>query len=129
MYAEYMHLSRDGTEGRKRQLDSWVEQDSARAEERQMEAVVKRVRQTCLYDFPSVPAANAWLASFQEEKDRYSSSNTYLGGNVLTTAFSLGCSGHSCPPALPEEPLPVSFAAESLEGGLGSTREATATQG
>jgi len=68
-YESYLFLCRDGVPTRKRNLEAVREREEADLEQKEMEAVVQRIRQT--FHFPVHPEADAWLAGFLEEKDRY----------------------------------------------------------
>jgi len=70
-WKEYLYLCRDGVCYRKRNLDTVVEHEEAEAEQKEMEAVVKRIRSNFSQPFPKVAAADAWLQTLQEESDRY----------------------------------------------------------
>ena len=45
--------------------------EEAQAERKEMEAAVKRIRANFSKPFPKVAAAEAWLATFRAEVDRY----------------------------------------------------------
>ena len=71
-YEQYLFLTRDGVLARKRNLDAVREHEAAVAESAIIEATTKRLRSNpALYrPFPQVPAAQAWLATFQEDRLR-----------------------------------------------------------
>ena len=69
-YDNYLFACRDGVLTRKRNLEAVREREEEKAEDEEMQAVVKRVRSS----FPRgvvVPEAVAWLQAFQTERDRY----------------------------------------------------------
>ena len=72
-YEQYLFLTRDGVLARKRNLDAVREHEAAVAESAIIEATTKRLRSNpALYrPFPQVPAAQAWLGTFQEDRLRY----------------------------------------------------------
>ncbi|CAE7641355.1 unnamed protein product [Symbiodinium pilosum] len=72
-YEEYLFLTRDGVLARKRNLDAVREHEAGLAEAGIIEANSKRIRANpALYQpFPRVPAADAWLATFREDRLRY----------------------------------------------------------
>ena len=70
-YDAYLFLCKDGSEGRKRYLDAWRQRKEAEEQDAEMQAVVKRVRETVVTPFPVVPLAQTWLAHFDRELDRY----------------------------------------------------------
>ena len=70
-YDTYLFLSKDGTEGQKRYLDYWRQRKAEEAEDKEMAAVVKRIRTNFLKPFPNLPEADAWLANFKQELDRF----------------------------------------------------------
>ena len=73
MYERYLFLTRDGVLARKRNLDAVREHEAALAEGAIIEATSQRLRANpALYQpFPAVPAAQAWLATFREDRLRY----------------------------------------------------------
>ena len=70
-YEEYLYLTRDGVLSRKRNLDEVKGWEERREERTERETVTKRVRAALFKPFEKVPAAEAWLALFHEELDRY----------------------------------------------------------
>ena len=67
-------LARDGVQARKRNLDACKTWNEARAEEAEIQEVIKRIkgRQFCLYQpFPHVPAVSKWLEHFTRDLLRY----------------------------------------------------------
>ena len=72
-YEEYLFLTRDGVLARKRNLDAVREHEAALADAALIEATTKRLRSNpAVYQpFPAVPAAQAWLATFSEDRLRY----------------------------------------------------------
>ena len=72
-YEEYLYLTRDGVLAWKRNLDAVKEHEAARAEAVLIAANTRRVRaNAAVYSpFPPVPAAQAWLAMFCEDRLRY----------------------------------------------------------
>ena len=69
-YEQYLFLSRDGVQNRKRNLDAVREREKQELEDEEKEKATKRVRSK--FDtFEPVPEAVAWLRTFQEERDRY----------------------------------------------------------
>ena len=72
-YEEYMYACRDGVPFRKRVLEACREKAAADAQEAEMHARAKRIRENPnLYvPFGRVPDVDAWLAFFQEERLRY----------------------------------------------------------
>ena len=68
-YESYLHLCRDGVLSRKRNLQAVREQEEEEEEKQEMAAVVARIRSTL--HFEARPEVEAWLAGFEEEKDRY----------------------------------------------------------
>ena len=73
VYEGYMYSCRDGVLARKRNLDACREKEATDAARREMEARVLRIRANpnLLRPFPEVPAARAWLETFQEDRLRY----------------------------------------------------------
>ena len=69
-YETYLFACRDGCVARKRNLDAAKEEQAARAEREEMDAVVKRVRRN-FQPFAQVPVAQEWLEGFRVERDRY----------------------------------------------------------
>ena len=70
-YDAYLFLCKDGSEGRKRYLDSWRQRKESEEQDAEMQAVVKRVRQDVFTAFPVVPAAQSWLSNFELDLDRF----------------------------------------------------------
>ena len=70
-YEEYLYLSRDGVQSRKRNLDEVRGWEERREEKKEREAVTKKVRATLFKPFEEVPAAVAFLSLFDQELDRY----------------------------------------------------------
>lgn len=72
-YEEYLFLTRDGVLARKRNLDAVREHEAALADADEDEATTRRLRSNpAVYQpFPHVPAAQAWLATFREDRLRY----------------------------------------------------------
>ena len=72
-YEECLYLTRDGVLARKRNLDAVKEHEAALAEAALIAANTHRVRtNAAVYrPFPPVPAAQAWLAMFCEDRLRY----------------------------------------------------------
>jgi len=73
LYDEYLFLTRDGVLARKRNLEAVREHEEAAAERAIIESNTARLRSNPeLYQpFPVVPVAQAWLATFQEDRLRY----------------------------------------------------------
>ena len=73
VYDEYLHLSRDGVVSRKRNLDAGVEWEENREQQEEIDKRVLRFRNdpNLALRFPTVPAVQAWLKSFQEDARRY----------------------------------------------------------
>ena len=73
MYERYLYLSRDGVLSRKRNLDECRADDEAKVNAAEIAENTKRIRGNAhLYQaFPLVPAAQAWLALFQQDALRY----------------------------------------------------------
>ena len=70
-YEEYLYLSRDGVQSRKRNLDEVKGWEDRRAEQNERQAATRRVRAELFQPFEEVPVARAWLALFEKELDRY----------------------------------------------------------
>jgi len=70
-YESYAFACRDGVLFRKRNLDAVREHEEEQAERKEMEAVIKRIRLNFSKPFPKLAAAEAWLATFKAEVDRY----------------------------------------------------------
>ena len=72
-YEEYLFLTRDGVQARKRNLDACKAWSEAQAEEAEIAATVKRIRSNpAIYKpFPPVPAVSAWLEHFKTDLLRY----------------------------------------------------------
>ncbi|CAE7507963.1 unnamed protein product, partial [Symbiodinium natans] len=72
-YEQYLFLTRDGVLARKRNLDAVREHEAALADAALIEATTKRLRANpeVYRAFPAVPAAEAWLATFREDRLRY----------------------------------------------------------
>ena len=72
-YEQYLFLTRDGVLARKRNLDAVREHEAALADAALIEATTKRLRSNpeVYRAFPAVPAAEAWLATFREDRLRY----------------------------------------------------------
>jgi hypothetical protein len=70
VYKEYLYLTRDGVQARKRNLEEVRRWEGERAEAQEREAATQRVKAK-LRPFDEVPAAIGWLALFSEERDRY----------------------------------------------------------
>ena len=68
-YEEYLFLTRDGVQARKRNLDACKAWSEAQAEEAEIAATVKRIRSNpAIYKpFPPVPAVSAWLEHFKTD--------------------------------------------------------------
>lgn len=70
-YEEYLFLTRDGVQSRKRNLDQVRNWEEEREEDKERQEVTTRVRAKLFKPFEEVPAAKAWLALFSQELDRY----------------------------------------------------------
>ncbi len=70
-YEQYLYLTRDGVQSRKRNLDEVRGWEEEREEDEEREAATKRVRGKLFKPFEQVPAATAWLSRFAAELDRY----------------------------------------------------------
>ena len=72
-YEEYIFLTRDGVQARKRNLDEVKAWDEAKAETEEMERNTKRLRDNpaIFQPFPLVAAAQAWREVFNEDRLRY----------------------------------------------------------
>ena len=72
-YEQYIFLARDGVQARKRNLDACKTWNEARAEEAEIQEVIKRVKgNSALYQpFPHVPAVSKWLEHFTRDLLRY----------------------------------------------------------
>ena len=72
-YEEYLFLTRDGVQARKRNLDACKAWSEAQAEEAEIAATVKRIRSNpAIYKpFPPVRAVSAWLEHFKTDLLRY----------------------------------------------------------
>ena len=75
-YEEYLFLTRDGVQARKRNLDACKAWSEAQAEEAEIAATVKRIRSNPpIYKpfpaVPAVPAVSAWLEHFKTDLLRY----------------------------------------------------------
>lgn len=73
MYEKYLYLSRDGVLARKRNLDECRADEEAKATATEIAENTKRIRGNpqLFAKFPVVPAAQAWLALFQQDALRY----------------------------------------------------------
>ena len=70
-YENYLYLSRDGVQAKKRNLDEVRGWEEEQAEDAERAAATKRVRGRLFQPFEEVPAATAWLSLFSTELDRY----------------------------------------------------------
>eukprot|EP00435_Cladocopium_sp_Y103_P068731 s247_g32.t1 len=72
-YEEYLFLTRNGVQARKRNLDACKAWSEVQAEEAEIAATVKRIRSNpSLYKpFPAVPAVSTWLEHFKTDLLRY----------------------------------------------------------
>ena len=72
-YDDYLFLCRDNVLGRKRNLEAVREREQEEAQNTEIQANTKRLRDNpALYqEWPQVPAAQAWLALFGKDAFRY----------------------------------------------------------
>ena len=70
-YENYLYLTRDAVQTRKRNLDAVRQWEEDADEDRERTETVRRVRQNCFTPFAEVPEVKAWLALFSQEVDRY----------------------------------------------------------
>ena len=72
-YEEYLFLTRDGVQARKRNLEACKAWSEAQAEKAEIVATVNRIRSNpSLYKpFPAVPAVSSWLEHFKTDLLRY----------------------------------------------------------
>ena len=72
-YEEYLFLTRDGVQARKRNLDEVRARDEAAVENEEMARNTKRLRGNpeLFQPFPVAPAAQAWRDMFNEDRLRY----------------------------------------------------------
>lgn len=73
VYEDYLFLARDGTVGRKRNLDSVVEWEKSKKRKAEIATRTIEIRSDpkIYRPFPVVPAAQAWLRGFHERQVRY----------------------------------------------------------